>query len=244
MALQLEHADAREVGLARAPAVLALLPLSFEDDEGDQCRDTEPEPRESRHPADSIRVEAEMRKRAVLGALILVAVAALALAGELAGVKMPDTDTVEGKTLKLNGMGLRKKVLFKVYVAGLYVETTSKDAAAILASGGIKSMRLHILRNLKGKQVSDAIAEGFERNSKEQLPKLQARLEKFSAMIPDVAEGDQITMTYLPDQGTKVSVRGTDRGTIEGRDFADALFAVWLGPDPVQEDLKKALLGG
>ena len=26
-------------------------------------------------------------------------------------------------------------------------------------------MRLHILRNLKGTQVSDAIAEGFERNS-------------------------------------------------------------------------------
>jgi hypothetical protein len=24
---------------------------------------------------------------------------------------------------------------------------------------------------------------------------------------------------------------------------ADALFSVWLGPNPVQEDLKKALLG-
>ena len=31
---------------------------------------------------------------------------------------------------------------------------------------------------------------------------------------------------------------------IEGRDFADALFAVWLGPNPVQDDLKKALLAG
>jgi hypothetical protein len=63
-------------------------------------------------------------------------------------------------------------------------------------------------------------------------------------MIPDVVEGDEIALTFVPDAGTRVSVRGTDRGTIEGRDFADALFAVWLGPNPVQEDLKKALAGG
>lgn len=167
-----------------------------------------------------------------------------ASAAELAGVTMPDTDTIEGKTLKLNGLGLRKKAIFKVYVAGLYLENSSKDSAAILASNEIKSMRLHILRGLKGKQVSDAIVEGFERNSKSELPKLKSRLDKFAAMIPDVEEGDQIVMTWLPDKGTKITVRGTDRGTIEGRDFADALFAVWLGPAPVQEDLKKALLGG
>lgn len=165
-------------------------------------------------------------------------------AAELAGVKLPDTDTIEGKTLKLNGLGLRKKAIFKVYVAGLYLENPSKDAAAILASSEAKSMRLHILRGMKGKQISDAIAEGFERNSKSELPKLKPRLDKLAAMIPDVEEGDQIVMTWLPDKGTKVTVRGTDRGMIEGRDFADALLAVWLGPAPVQEDLKKALLGG
>ncbi|MET0620584.1 MAG: chalcone isomerase family protein, partial [Thermoanaerobaculia bacterium] len=42
---------------------------------------------------------------------------------------------------------------------------------------------------------------------------------------------------------TQVVVRGTTAGTVTGRDFADALFAVWLGPDPVQADLKLALLG-
>ncbi len=105
-------------------------------------------------------------------------------------------------------------------------------------------MRLHILRGLKGAKVSEAIGEGFERNSKEQLPKLNARLEKLKQMIPDVAEGDEIVFNWLPDKGTTVSVRGTDRGSIEGRDFADALLSVWLGPNAVQEDLKKALLGG
>jgi hypothetical protein len=176
-------------------------------------------------------------------AAVLCLVAAFAVAGEVAGVKMPDTETVEGKTLKLNGMGLRKKMIFKVYVAGLYLESPSKDAAAVISATEIKSVRLHILRNLKGSKITDAIAEGFELNSSSQMGALKARLEKLGTMIPDVEEGDIIDLTWVPEAGTKVTVRGTERGTIEGRDFADALFAVWLGPNPVQGDLKKALLG-
>jgi len=180
----------------------------------------------------------------VIAALAIVLSPWLLPALEVSGVKVPDTVTAEGKTLKLNGAGLRTKVFFKVYVAALYVENPSKDAGALLSSSDLKSMRLHILRSLKGKQVSDAIQEGFERNSKEQMPKLKSRLDKLATLIPDVKEGDEIALTWVPDKGTLVAVRGTDRGVIEGRDFADALFAVWLGPDPVQDDLKKALLGG
>ena len=74
---------------------------------------------------------------------------------------------MDGKTLKLNGAGLRKKMIFKVYVAGaLRRDARRKDAAALISSDQIKSMRLHMLRDLKGAQVSDAIADGFQRNSK------------------------------------------------------------------------------
>ena len=181
--------------------------------------------------------------RGALAATLLILSASVVHAVEVAGVKVPDTVTVEGKTLKLNGAGLRKKMMFKVYVAALYLESPSKDAAAVVSSSEVKSMRLSILRSLKGSQVSEAIAEGFERNSKDQLPKLQPRLDKLQTMIPDVKEGDEIAFNWVPDKGVQVLVRGTERGTIEGRDFADALFSVWLGPNPVQDDLKKALLG-
>jgi chalcone isomerase-like protein len=182
-------------------------------------------------------------KRSSLFGLVLSLAAAITLAGEVAGVKLPDTITVEGKVLKLNGMGLRKKVVFKVYVAGLYLETPSKDPAAVLSSDQIKSMRLSILRSLKGSQITEAIVEGFEKNSKAQMGALKARLEKFNGMFPDVKEEDQICMTYIPGKGTVVIAKGTEKGVIEGKDFADALFSVWLGANPVQEDLKKALLG-
>jgi hypothetical protein len=183
-------------------------------------------------------------KKTLAASLLAILSATVLLALDLGGVKLPDTVTVEGKTLSLNGGGVRKKMMFKVYVAALYLERASKDASAILASPEAKSMRLHMLRNVKGSKISESIEEGFERNSKEQIAKLQDRLKKLTAMFPDVAEGDEIALTWVPDKGIVVTVRGTDRGTIEGRDFADALFAVWIGPNPVQDDLKKALLGG
>jgi hypothetical protein len=185
-----------------------------------------------------------MRTR-MSGTLVLAAffAAATLRAADVGGVKVPDTVVVESKTLRLNGAGVRKKMMFKVYVAALYVETPSKDAATLISSSQVKSMRLHMLRNVEGAKVSGAVADGFALNSKAALPKLQARLEQFAKMIPDMKEGEEIDMTWVPDKGTEVAVRGTNAGTIDGRDFADALFSVWLGPKPVQDDLKRALTG-
>jgi hypothetical protein len=185
-----------------------------------------------------------MKNRSRISFAILFIVAGFAAAVEVAGVKVPDTHSVEGKALKLNGAGLRTKLMFKVYVAGLYLETPSKDAAAIVSSDQVKSMRLSILRSLKGSQVSEAIEEGFEKNSKAQMAALKPRLTKLGTLIPNVEKGDEIELSYVPGKGTVVSVKGAEKGVIEGKDFADALFAVWLGASPVQEDLKKELLKG
>jgi hypothetical protein len=105
-------------------------------------------------------------------------------------------------------------------------------------------MQLSVLRSLSSQQVNEAIEEGFEKNSKAQMAALKPRLANLATMIPNVEKGDEILLTYVPGKGTVVSAKGAEKGVIEGKDFADALFAVWLGPNPVQEDLKKALLGG
>lgn len=185
-----------------------------------------------------------MLKAAALAAILSLGLAPIASAREVAGVTLPDTTTVDGKTLNLNGMGLRKKVVFKVYVAGLYLETPSKDAAAVISSDQIKRMQLSVLRSLSTAQITEAISEGFEKNSKAQMGALKSRLDKLNTMIPNVEKGDQILLTYIPGKGTIVSAKGVDKGIIEGKDFGDALLAVWLGPNPVQADLKTGLLGG
>ena len=80
--------------------------------------------------------------------LVIVTLATRVPARELGGATLPDTLNAGGKILKLNGLGLRKKAVFKVYVGGLYLESPSKDAAAILASDQAKAIRMHFLRDL------------------------------------------------------------------------------------------------
>ena len=74
---------------------------------------------------------------------------------------MPDTLTVAGKTLKLNGMGLRKKAFFKVYVGGLYLEAPSSNAAAILAADAPKALTMHFLRSVDREKLVEAYREGL-----------------------------------------------------------------------------------
>ncbi len=185
-----------------------------------------------------------MKKAAAIALFLGLTSPYLVQAKEVAGVSLPDTATVDGKALKLNGAGLRKKAIFKVYVAGLYLETPAKDAASVISSDQVKRMQLSVLRSLSTAQINEAINEGFEKNSGATLGLLKVRLDRLNAMIPNVEKGDQILLTYVPGKGTVVSAKNAEKGVIEGKDFADALFSVWLGPSPVQADLKTALLGG
>ncbi|HYK88067.1 MAG TPA: chalcone isomerase family protein [Acidobacteriota bacterium] len=184
-----------------------------------------------------------MNKRLLFTAAFWFAVSGSAQTNEVAGVKMDTTITLEGKSLQLNGIGLRKKLIFKVYVAGLYLENRSKDSSSVVSSEQIKSIRLHMLRSLSGSELSDAISEAFWRNVKSGRNQLEARLQKLASMFPSVVAGDIITLTYVPGKGTTVTAKGQQKGIVEGKDFADALLSVWLGDNPVQADLKRALLG-
>src|SRR5262249_1033495 len=175
---------------------------------------------------------------------VLTLAATPSLAKEQHGVRMPDAITVEGKELKLNGMGLRKKMVFNVYVAGLYGESPSNNAATLISSDQVKRMTLFMLRDLGKDKIVDALRDGFEKNSKTQMPSLKDRLDRLASMIPDTKRASTIVITYVPGTGTILSGAPGERQVIEGKDFADALFSVWLGRSPVDDDLKKGLLGG
>jgi hypothetical protein len=176
-------------------------------------------------------------------AFALVLAAVPAAAKELAGATMPDTLSVAGKTLKLNGMGLRKKAIFKVYAAGLYVESPSSDAAAILAADAPKALKMHFLRSVDKAKLVDAYKEGIEANAGQKATAQKAAVDRFYATVADVKDGSVTTYTYVPGAGTVVNRDGKDVATIEGKEFADVLFSIWLGPKPPSEDLQKGLLG-
>jgi hypothetical protein len=182
--------------------------------------------------------------RELLGcALFLVLVAPLA-AMELAGVSLPETIMVSGTALKLNGMGVRKKLFIKVYVGGLYVVTPGHDPAAIISADEPKQMLMHFLYSkVEKERLTEAWREGFANNSATSLPALKARLDTFCAFWPDMASGQRAVITYVPGTGTRLEINGKEAGVIPGKDFAEAMFAVWLGAKPADSGLKAGMLG-
>ena len=177
----------------------------------------------------------------------------LALAGSLIaapadttlnGVTLPATVDVGGKTLVLNGMALRKKAIFKVYVAGLYVATKSSDAATILAADAPRRMVMQFLRDV-GK---DKLCEGWDDGLKDNTPDASAQLKTdFSTLcgwMAEIKEKEQVVFTYVPGTGTEISFAGAVKGTIAGKDFSDAVLKAWIGPKPGPgEDFRKHVLG-
>lgn len=177
-----------------------------------------------------------------LALVLSVILAVPAFAAELEGVIAPDTLKAEGKDLVLNGQGLRKKFIFNVYVASMYLEKKSDDANAIFAADTVRLVKMTMLRDLGKDKITEAIRAGFEKNASDKLPALKDRLDKLCDTVTDLKKGQTLTISYVPGKGTTL-ISGDKTYTAEGKDFADAMFSVWLGKSPVDEDLKKGMLG-
>jgi hypothetical protein len=159
-------------------------------------------------------------------------------------VTLPARIEVEGQALVLNGMALRKKAIFKVYVAGLYLDQKNSDADAILSADSPRRIVLQFLRGVSGNQMCDALNDGLRDNTPNASARLRQQFTTLCGFFDPVKKGEQFAFTYLPGKGTSVEVKGVRKGSIEGKEFGDALFRAWIGPKPGPgEDFKRKLLG-
>jgi hypothetical protein len=177
--------------------------------------------------------------------LAVFALAGVADAGKKAGVDMPETTQLAGKQLHLNGMGLREATWLKVnvYVAGLYVERVSSDAETLVTSKQAKLLVLRFVRDVDRKDIVKAWREGFRNNATVDQRTIQRRIDILDSWMGSFAKGDTLTFAYVPGEGVHVDVNQRRRGTLQGDDFARAVFSIWLGPKPPNAGLKRGLLG-
>ena len=164
-------------------------------------------------------------------------------AASLAGASLPDTATVGGKSMVLNGLGVRTEFMVKVYVAGLYLEQKSADPDAIVKTDAPKRIVMHFLHDASKKQMTDAFSESFQDNSPQAGATSKAEIDKFLGALEPLKVGDEMVFTYLPASGTTVAINGADKVTIPGQAFSQVLFSVWFGPKPPTASLKKGMLG-
>jgi hypothetical protein len=186
-----------------------------------------------------------------LRAALAISMGILALpsfAAEVAGVKFADQVQAGGTQLVLNGAGLRRKFIFKVYAMALYLPARAAGAAAAIDAPGPKRIEIAMLRDVDAKTFSDALREGIEANHSEaEVKAIEPRIEQLEALMQKVGtakDGMRIRLDWVPGAGTQVSIDGAPADApIQGEDFYRALLRIWLGPHAVQDDLKRALLG-
>ncbi|HEX2332514.1 MAG TPA: chalcone isomerase family protein [Burkholderiales bacterium] len=169
-------------------------------------------------------------------------------AAEVAGVKIDDKTRVANSDLALNGAGVRTRLFFQVYAIGLYLPQKSSNSAAILAQPGPKRVAIHMLRDVGADSFSGALTDGIRANHSEAEAKaLEPRIKELAGLLAEVKEAKKgmVIAFDWTGAGTQVVIQGEPAGRpIAGEDFYRALLRIWLGDKPVQDDLKKALLGG
>jgi len=165
---------------------------------------------------------------------------------EVAGVKVDDQIKVGANELMLNGAGVRTKVFIKVYVGALYVSQKSNAPAALLDAATPRRMSMRMLREIDADTLYGALRDGLkDNNSEAELAALKAPTEQFAEIMKKIGtakNGDTVALDFSAD-GVAVGFNGEPRGKVASGPFARALLKVWLGENPVDTSLKKALLG-
>lgn len=180
--------------------------------------------------------------------LAVMAVFSIAFANaqtQVGDATLPNQMTLEGTDLVLNGAGMREKVVFDLYAGGLYLQSKSNNASSIINADETMVIKLDIVSKLvSSKKMKNAVDDGFEASTNDNIAPLEDRIEKFKSFFSEkIVKTNVFDIAYIKGQGTVVYKNGTKVGVIEGLDFKKALFGIWLGEDPADDDLKEGMLG-
>jgi len=184
--------------------------------------------------------------------VLLATTPASALVEPKSGTEYPDridVGTPAGQvTLIATGTGLREKTLMKVdvYTIVSYVDDQvvlgASPAAAILTLDAPKRLRMDMRRDVDRGRLVDTLTRAIAANFEDRAP-IAADLERFLNFFEqDAHDGDTIIFDYAPRVGLTTSVNGKVMGVIEHFTFVTALWSVWFGEHPDDDQLKRALV--
>jgi hypothetical protein len=177
--------------------------------------------------------------------LLFVAIPVTAQAVEVEGKVFDKTETVEGKTLKLIGAGLREKWVFDVYALGAYTESGNCDVKSLISLDEAKYIRLEMLRNVDADKMASSIGEAFDKNMPEGASSTLVQQRKtFQSYFKEEAQkGQKLEFIYLPGKGMTLKQNGKTLGPpITGFDFTRVFWSLYFSDKTCCEDLKEQVL--
>jgi Chalcone isomerase-like len=195
-----------------------------------------------------------MQRKFFLGLSTVLAAAILGLGAGSAsaqttvgGIKFDPEVTVGGQKLQLNGAGLRIRVVFRVYAAALYTPSKAAKNEDVLKPG-LKRLQMVALRDVKGDEFGKLFTRAMEDNaSRDEFSKSINSVIRMGQIFADAkqfAKGDVIILDFVPNTGLVVTHKGKPLGdAFKEAEFQSLMLKIWFGPKPVDNELRKALLG-
>lgn len=76
------------------------------------------------------------------------------------------------------------------------------------------------------------------------IKRFSRELDQLNAAYQDVREGDTYRLSFRPDLGTRLYLNGQLLTTVEGNEFPQFYFRIWLGEEGDSKKISKALWSG
>ena len=162
------------------------------------------------------------------------------------GAVAPDQINYQGSTITKNGQGTRIIFFMKVYEGSLYLETKNSNAQEIITMDSPMAIRIDVTSEMvTAEAMKKALSEGLEKSTGNNTDLINKEIIQLSSSFNSaVSSGDYYEFIYLPDLGTHVLKNSELVELIKGIEFKKAFFGIFLSDDPIQKNLKKAMLGG
>ena len=167
--------------------------------------------------------------------LLALPLLAAALPRPARAQEAPPVLEAAGRRLVLNGTGVRRFLGFEVLRGWLYLEGRSSDAEAILASPGVKLLRIRYSVDVPRGRLVSGWEDGFRDGCGCEMP------PDFRARLRDLPAGQVEDWLFLPD-GAEIAYAGEPPvrvGAHQGR----MMLASFIGPDASSAGLRRGLLG-
>ena len=158
----------------------------------------------------------------------------------------PDQIEYQGNTLTKNGQGTRIIFFMKVYEGSLYLKTSSSNAKEIINMDSPMAIRIDVTSTMvTADAMKKALSEGLKKSTGNNTDPISKEIIQLSSSFDSaVSSGDNYEFIYLPNLGTHVLKNSELVELIKGIDFKKAFFGIFLSDNPIQKNLKKAMLGG
>ena len=146
----------------------------------------------------------------------------------------------------LNGQGTRIIFFMKVYDGSLYLETKSSDAKEIVNNNSPMAVRIDVTSEMvTAEAMKKALSEGLKKSTNNNTEHISDEIEQLSSSFNSaVSSSDFYEFIYIPNAGTHIIKNKELVDLIPGLEFKKAFFGIFLSDNPIQKNLKKAMLGG